>query len=133
MSETRELGPEMAAEGWGTMPGADDYLFWLHAPSQRSVMLESCRRHNAVMPCWGPEPSDPQANGFVVACRTHDEHGNPIFGDAFWVESYATAIRMARRIRQSILDERPSDAPKRREEVSRRRNDWLRDLFRGCK
>jgi hypothetical protein len=104
--EARELGPEMKADGWHVIGG--ESLMWMHEPSGRCIVVHDCIRRQAHVPCWGPEPASPDTPGWFVACRVHGEDGDPLFGDAFWVESYATAIRVARRIRTEILREPPS-------------------------
>jgi hypothetical protein len=52
------------------------------------------------------EPIDPTTQGYVVRCCVHDEGGEPVHGDGFWVASYGEAVVHARKIRQHILDER---------------------------
>jgi hypothetical protein len=108
-AEARVLGPEMQAEGWEVVGG--DWIMWLHPPSKRSVSVDGpMKRENAFVPSLLDAPCDPQADGYVVSCREHDDHGNPMRGENFWVESYGRAVAHARRIRKSILDEMPSVA-----------------------
>ncbi len=103
--DDREIGSEMKAEGWTVVGG--DWIMWLHPPTQRSVCVDGpyawC---DARVPTLFDVPTDPQTQGYVVSCRTHDEHGNPVEGESFWVESYGEAVRHARRIRQTIVEER---------------------------
>jgi len=129
VTTTRTLGPELTAEGWTVIGNS---MWWIHWPSNRSVVLdEDMERRNCHVPTWGPEPTSPETVGYFVGCSTHDEHGNPIFGDGFWVESYATALRLARRIRESILAEGPAAARNRKSEYERRKGEWLTNLFGG--
>jgi hypothetical protein len=121
VSEDRELGPEMTAEGWITIGGDD--IMWMHPPSQRCVVVDASTRDTCDVPCWGPEPPDPKTNGYFVACRVHGEGGDPLYGDAFWVEGYAVAIRVARNIRSAILAETLSQARDRKAEFERRKGD----------
>ncbi|HEY2512776.1 MAG TPA: hypothetical protein VGI39_18040 [Polyangiaceae bacterium] len=103
--ERRELGPEMTDEGW-IVPGGD-HIYWLHPSSSRSVSVEGpIARGRCGSPCWGPEPASPETRGYWVACREHDEHGNPVEGKGYWVESYGVAVRQARALRRSLLEER---------------------------
>jgi hypothetical protein len=110
-SADRSLGAEMIAEGWHVIGG--DWIMWLHPPSERSVGVDgpiqwsSCHGIAAV-----PEaPKDPATYGYLVSARRHDEFGNPVDGDSFWIESYATALRHARRIRLLILGAERVPAP----------------------
>jgi hypothetical protein len=112
------IGPEMMAEGWVVM-GADA-LFWMHPPSQRCIDFHAAPRAQCAVACWGPEPADPKTPGYFVACRVHGESGDPLYGDAFWVESRATALKMARKIRADILAETLTQARERRREFERR-------------
>jgi hypothetical protein len=112
--EDRILGPDMVAEGWIVVGG--DWIMWLHPPSKRCVVIEGPmpRKTQGVdsmaIPAVHGEPSDPATEGYLVICSRNDQHGNPIAGDSFWVESYGEAVRRGRAIRQSILDaKRPVD------------------------
>jgi hypothetical protein len=125
-ADNRELGAEMKAEGWIVMRGDD--IWWIHAPSNRCIDMHSALRKQCGVPCWGPEPADPETPGYFVACRVHDENGNPLYGDAFWVESYAVALRMARRIRAAILAETPAQGSDRKREYERRHDEAWREL-----
>ena len=119
MTDDRALGPEMTAEGWFPLSGDD--LMWVHAPSHRCITLHAAPRQQCEVPCWGPEPADPKTAGYFVACRVHDEDGgDPLYGDAFWVESYTTALKVARRTRLDILAETPAHARSRQRELARR-------------
>lgn len=102
--EDRQLGPEMIAEGWVVVGG--DWLMWMHEPSHRTVNIEGpyTRSQTRLTPSLHDAPSDPDAQGYIVACALRDDHGYPIGGDSFWTPSYAEALRRARAIRQSILD-----------------------------
>ncbi len=102
----RALGPEMTAERWFVTGG--DWIMWMHPPSRRVVSVDGpIARASCKMAVYGDEPADPAEKGYCVALRKHDEHGNPYEGDAFWIASYGAAVRLARRIRQAVLDERP--------------------------
>ena len=127
--EERELGPGMKAEGWLVIGGDD--IMWMHRPSQRCITMHPAPRRQCLVPCWGPEPEDPDAQGYFVACRFHDEDGNPLYGDAVWTTSYVTALKLARRIRSDILAETPTQAKARKRETERRQGDWLIDVFHG--
>jgi hypothetical protein len=116
--ERRELGPEMAGEGWILLDGDD--IFWMHPPSRRCIEMHAATRHTCHVPCWGPEPADPKCDGYFVSCRVHAESGDPLYGDALWVESYAVALRVARRIRADILAETPAHGRDRKREYARR-------------
>ncbi len=112
--DDRALGPEMIAERWQVTGG--DWIAWLHQPSMRSVTVEGPfprkgpRCDTTTLPAIPEEPTDPLTEGYLVACRRHDEFGNPTAGEGFWVASYGDAIRIARRIRTSILGAPPSTA-----------------------
>lgn len=116
-----ECDPDLKADGWIAM--GDRHIFWMHPPSQRCVTLEPSSRGECQVPCWGPDPTDPNAPGYFVVCRVHDEGGDPLFGDAFWIEDYALGLRLARRIREDILNERPSDQEANRVEYDRRKGE----------
>lgn len=123
----RALGPEMKAEGW-LVVGGDDIL-WLHSPSHRCLSVSGpCTRESCQVPCWGQEPEDRQAMGYFVACRVHDDLGNPLYGDAFWTSSYGQALRLARRIRADILAETPAHGRLRKREYKRRHDEVWREL-----
>ena len=109
MTESRELGPEMLAEGWRVL--IDELLVWTHVPSLQSVSVDGCKRKNAVMPAFPNEPASPDADGYLVCQRAHDEQGNPIDGSGVWVESYALAIKTARELRQRIMNDHPILSP----------------------
>lgn len=110
--DSRALGPEMRAEGWYLLTSENlDYesYLWCHPPSRRSVEIEGpvprkgpgydCSK----IPALPTEPDDPLTEGYLVLCRESDEHGNPFQGDGFWTPSFATALRVARRVRSEIL------------------------------
>jgi hypothetical protein len=124
--ENRVLGPEMQAEGWIVIGG--ESLYWIHPPSNRCINLHDAPRDQCQVPCWGPEPADPNQKGYFVACRVHDELGNPLYGDAFWVESYAVAIKVARKLRAAILAEGPSHKRQNRAEFERRKGEAWAEL-----
>lgn len=105
----RALGPEMLAEGWWSI-GSDlhDAIWWLHPSSQRTVHIGNYQWKNVSgIPAFHGPPTDPKTLGFVVACRIHDEHGNPIEAGSFWIESLTDALKWARRMRAAILAESP--------------------------
>jgi len=96
------LGPEMTAEGWieiGEQTFTD--LLWMHVPSHQSVQVFELPRKNYEGPVWA-EPADPDAIGYVVCSRTHDDDGNPILCEGFWIESYGRALKFARETRNRI-------------------------------
>jgi hypothetical protein len=116
--EARELGPEMKAEGWYVIGG--DGLLWCHEPSHRTVSVDGPlpRRTEYVEGVSGNydctaivalhgEPADQRTLGYIVACQVRDDGGCPIEGNEFWVESYGEALKFARKIRQTVLDDRP--------------------------
>lgn len=113
--EDRELGPEMTAEGWLVIGG--DHILWMHAPSRRAVAVDGPWPRKSkgydctAIPPLHAEPADPETRGYLVTCRRFDELGNPYEGDAFWVESYGEALKHGRKIRSSILTERPPIRP----------------------
>lgn len=110
LSGFRELGPEMVAEGWFVLGG--DNVHWYHPPSRRAISVDGpYKRENAHVPTLLDRPCAPDTMGWVVVCCTHDDLGNPEPGEAFWVESYGEAVKRARSIRQSILDERSNVVP----------------------
>jgi hypothetical protein len=117
LSRMPAVGDALKAEGWLNLVG--DNLIWLHQPSHRVVVLDAdvpCKTptyDSTAIPCLREEPADLATRGYIVRCYTADENGNPIDGnpidgDAFWVAGYGEALRWARRMRQSILDETPS-------------------------
>lgn len=122
--ENRTLGPEMTSEGWIVV--GDDAIMWIHHPTRRCIELHPAPRKQCRVPCWGPEPTNPYAPGYFIACRVHNDDGDPLYGDGFWVESYARALRLARQIRVDILAETPSQQRARQQEFERRRSEvWL--------
>ena len=83
-----------------------DGILWLHIPSHRSVSVEVWRWDRCVgIPALPERPEDPEAEGWVVNCRIHDELGNPTQGTCFWMASWAVALRQARSLRAAILAE----------------------------
>jgi hypothetical protein len=130
MTDDRELGPELKAEGRINLGGDD--IMWIHTPSSRCLVVHTTYRHHAAVPCWGPEPEDPHAEGYFVACRVHDDGGEPMFGDAFWVQSYATALRVARQIRVAILREGPVDRRRNRLQYAQRQGEAWAEIARLC-
>lgn len=111
MSEqNRPLGSEMQAERWEVIGG--DWIMWLHPPSCRCVAIEGPIAWESCMqiPAVPSAPASADVEGYLVACRVHDELGNPVDGDIFWVESYGCALRYARRIRSLILEGSPLPA-----------------------
>lgn len=102
----------MTAEGWRHMDAdvgeESDYdsYFWTHPPSSRVVAIDQCRRSQWRGPVWGPEPTEEQTPGYCVTLRVHDEWGNPIEGDGFWIESFGLAVKLGREIRRHVLGER---------------------------
>lgn len=117
----KPIDPDLKAEGWIGI--GEGHHMWLHLPSHRCLVIDASPRGESRIPCWGPEPADPKTPGFFVACRVHEESGEPLFGDCFWVESYETALRLARRIRATILNEKPSDQVANRAEFERRKDE----------
>jgi len=108
IENARPLGPEMIAEKW--IPIGGDHITWMHAPSKRVVVLDGPIRFDQCIriPALPSSPEDSATEGYVVSCYVWDEKAEmPGDGECFWVESYASALRAARKIRQSILDERP--------------------------
>lgn len=103
MTESRELGPEMLAEGWRVL--IDELLVWTHAPSLQSVSVDSCKRKNAIIPAFPNEQASPDSDGYIVCQSVHDEQGNPIDGSGVWVASYALAIKTARELRRRIMND----------------------------
>jgi len=109
--ESRELGPDMIAEGWFAY---GDLLMWCHPPSHGVVTVDECQRKNvSQVPCApGESLSDPDETVYVVWCREHDDLGNPsTMGDGFLTSSYAKAIGAARGTRKAILENRPRWQP----------------------
>jgi hypothetical protein len=106
-SELRELGPEMKAEGWYPIGG--DWIMWAHEPTRRVIVVDGpiAWEHCHYIPHWGEADPAPDCEGYLVKCYYADEHGNPGEGDCTFVVSYAQAVKMARRIREDILAERP--------------------------
>lgn len=107
----RELGEEMIAEGWIVI--GDDHIMWMHPPSKRAVVVDDIQRGQTTDPPLtevdARAPAD--ADGYIVACSRFDDFGNPGECDSFWTASYTEAVKRARAIRRSILDERkPVDA-----------------------
>ena len=107
MDGDRELGPEMMAEGWIVLGGDD--LLWPHPMSRRCVSVSgNYERGEVDVPTWTDKPIARTTLGYVVSCEVHDEDGNPTReGAGIWFESYGSAVRLARRLRQAILDEKP--------------------------
>lgn len=105
--EARTLGSGMLADGWQACGG--DYLLWMHPPTQRAVSIDGPFKWHLtrLVPAWGNAPLAPDDEGYVVSCRYFDDLGNPVKGDAVFVSSYALAVKLGRRIRRSILGERP--------------------------
>lgn len=106
----RELGPEMIGEAWMVI---GDFITWQHPPSQRVVTVDGpIKRENAHVPTLFDKPCPPDTPGWVVTSRYHDDLGNPISAGStwFWLESFGEAVKRARAIRQSILDERRTPA-----------------------
>ena len=108
--DARPLGPEMLAERWVVIGG--DHIIWMHGPSRRVVVLDGpvprrSRSYDCMaIPALPAEPTDPLTEGYIVWCYVWDDlEEQPGAGEAFWVESYGVALRAARRIRQTILDE----------------------------
>ena len=108
--DDRVLGPEMMAEGWYVIGG--DWIMWAHPPSHKTVSLDGPieRQRSFELPAYHGEPSDPATLGYVVLCTMHDELGNPIRSDGYWVASYSEALRGARRTRKNVLGEPPAPA-----------------------
>ena len=102
----RQLGPQMIAEGWMVTGG--DWLMWMHPASKRSVQVRGPWRWEQTKGyvALHGRPSDPKSEGYIVGCERWDEDGEPVQGEHFWVDSYGEAVKMARQIRQSIVDER---------------------------
>ena len=100
----RTLGPELVAEGWRVIGG--DWIDWLHVPTKRVVTLDDCVFSQTDSPAYPCAPADKSANGYIVGTLQCDDEGNPIKAIAHvWIESYATALRVARTMRQAVLDE----------------------------
>jgi hypothetical protein len=95
-------------DGWVTNYDEGEFAFtmWVHEPSHRCVTVMRSPRKTWVGPVWGAEPASKDANGFHVTCRIHDEHGNPIEGEGFWVESFALAIKLGRKYREAVIGQR---------------------------
>ena len=126
MTEKRELGPELIAEGWSAYGG--DSLLWCHVPSRRCVSIEAGWQRKQcheclVLPC---EPALPEVEGCLVAWSRRDELGNPIFeysnngiivrpenGGSVWTEHWADALRIGREMRRRILDSGPKFEPRK--------------------
>jgi len=87
------LPDELVAEGW--IQFARLHLLWMHEPSMRTVAIE---------PVQG-------APGFRVVCALRNEHGEPVLGDVLEPVPFADAVRRARAIRRSILDEQERGRP----------------------
>jgi len=101
----------MQSEGWIVIGG--DHIAWLHV-SKRVVSLDGPIAFNRCsrIPALPTEPEDAAVEGYLVACYEWDDKAEqPGAGEVFWIESYASALKAARRIRQSILDERRPPLP----------------------
>jgi hypothetical protein len=103
----------MRAEGWrhmdeiaGNESTFDEY-WWLHPPTRQSVTIAQSKRRQWIGPVWGNEPESTEADGYCVTLRTHDQWGNPIQGDGFWIASFGHAVKLGREIRRAVLVERP--------------------------
>lgn len=102
VTDNRELGPEMIAEGWSVVGG--DWIHWMEPWSKQVVSLDGpIQRQHAHVPCWDNPTPPPETEGYVVAQRTHADNGNPVEGSAIWLTSYALALKIARRLRTRIL------------------------------
>lgn len=98
VGQIREM---MFSEGWLRI--GDNYVTWHHPPSARVLSVWRLKRRECGMGCWGPEPEDRETEGYSVTLRVHDDLGNPIRGDGFWVQDYDTALTLARKIRREVL------------------------------
>lgn len=109
-----ELSAEMKAEGWTAWPveneahgpGEWGFIMWQHVPSQRCLTVDGCRRSTWDGPVWGVEPPSPEADGYCVVLRVHDEWGNPVSGEGFWLQSLGLALKLATKIRSGVLEGR---------------------------
>lgn len=96
------IGQMIAHEGWIVI--GDDAVTWMHPPSSRVLNVWRHRRREcASMGCWGPEPTDPETEGYSITLRVHDDMGNPVSGEGFWIASYDQALVLARRIRAAVM------------------------------
>ena len=102
-------------DGWVTTrddDGTFGFMMWVHEPSHRCVAVHATRRCNWIGAVWGDEPADRNAPGYSVTCRVHDELGNPVEGEGFWVASFECALLQAQKYRAAVLADRykPSSA-----------------------
>jgi hypothetical protein len=113
MTENRELGPELTAEGWWAI---GDGMLWYHEPSHWSVTVETNWRRNQCLGCYTlpSEPVSPDTVGCLVGACERSVEGEPIQSAEslkIWTERWVDAIRMGREIRQQILNKRPRFEP----------------------
>lgn len=100
----RSLGPELVAEGWRVIGG--DWIDWVHVPTKRVVTLDDCDFDQTNSPAYPCAPADKSTNGYIVMTLQCDSDGNPLEAITHvWIESYATALRVARTMRQAVIDE----------------------------
>jgi hypothetical protein len=101
---------ELDQEHWRTFKVGDHSIFWVEPVTRghgRSVNVDAFKRSEVSdAGTWGPEPDDPEAEGWLICIRVHDELGNPT-GEVsgIWTADYALAVRLARANRASILSE----------------------------
>jgi hypothetical protein len=102
------LDAAMAAEGWRECGDQTTELdvFWCNPPTSQCIQVVQCRRREWRGPVWGPDPWSPDVRGYCVTLRVHDEHGNPVSGEGFWVVQRELALKLARQIREHVLGKR---------------------------
>lgn len=101
----------LAAEGWELIEsdhedGPAPEFWWMHPPSKRTVKVEEASARLTVV----DDANRHHNSGWFVFVREHDELGNPIDYELVGpLETMAHAMRFARAIRRSILEDRKVD------------------------
>lgn len=107
MTDNRELGPEMTAEGWRVIGG--DSIMWCCERVRQCVTLEGPWKRKsywAGAPIAPGETLAPDDECYCVSRYAANDMGEPIPGhyDGFLTASYGKALLSARATRQAILD-----------------------------
>jgi hypothetical protein len=111
VTEHRELGPQLTADGWRSL-GND--IHWFSHPSRLSVEVSECKWGECSgIPAFPGEPESGLVDGYLSGWRRWDGLGNPVWpasvGEDYqlvWVASWAKALEIAIECRRRILAEK---------------------------